>query len=291
MSRICYIERSFYTKARAVVDQANAICEEYAAQGLDLTLRQLYYQFVARGLIANKQSEYDRLGSIVNDARLAGDLDWEFIVDRTRNLMGISHHDSPADLIRDAARRFHTDKWSNQPTRVEVWVEKDALVGVLESVCPSEDVDFFACRGYVSQSEMWAAAQRIERYIIAKQAVLVLHLGDHDPSGIDMTRDVRERLELFIREDLWNSAVNDLEVKRIALNMDQIGSTTRHLIRSSSRTSGRMATSPSSVASRGSLTPSSHQCWSISSVPKSRLAAILTFGLRPLAAKERCARR
>ena len=116
MSRICYIERSFYTKARAVVDQANAICEEYAAQGLDLTLRQLYYQFVARGLIANKQSEYDRLGSIVNDARLAGDLDWEFIVDRTRNLMGISHHDSPADLIRDAARRFHTDKWSNQPT-------------------------------------------------------------------------------------------------------------------------------------------------------------------------------
>ena len=104
----------------------------------------------------------------------------------------------------------------------EVWVEKDALVGVLESVCPSEDVDFFACRGYVSQSEMWAAAQRIERYIIAKQAVLVLHLGDHDPSGIDMTRDVRERLELFIREDLWNSAVNDLEVKRIALNMDQI---------------------------------------------------------------------
>jgi hypothetical protein len=222
VSRICYIERSFYTKARAVVDQANAICEEYAAQGLDLTLRQLYYQFVARGLIANKQSEYDRLGSIVNDARLAGDLDWEFIVDRTRNLMGISHHDSPADLIRDAARRFHTDKWSNQPTRVEVWVEKDALVGVLESVCPSEDVDFFACRGYVSQSEMWAAAQRIERYIIAKQAVLVLHLGDHDPSGIDMTRDVRERLELFIREDLWNSAVNDLEVKRIALNMDQI---------------------------------------------------------------------
>ncbi len=88
---------------------------------------------------------------------------------------------------------------------------------MFEPICEELDVPYFSCRGYTSQSEMWAAAQRLLGYIWAKQRqhVTILHFGDHDPSGIDMTRDIRERLSLFCGGE-------GFAVRRIALNMDQV---------------------------------------------------------------------
>lgn len=212
--RISYVPKKFGQGSLDIIRMANVICAEYQAQGLDITLRQLYYQFVARGYIPNKQSEYKRLGSIVNDARLAGLIDWDYIVDRTRNIRSMSHWENPAEIIRAVSRQFRHDKWAEQPTIVEVWVEKDALVGVLDSVCPGLDVAYFSCRGYTSQSEIWGAAQRLGAYMERGQDVVVVHLGDHDPSGIDMTRDIQDRMLMF---------GCDVNVERIALNMDQVG--------------------------------------------------------------------
>lgn len=233
VARIPYVRKNFRTDARQVIAKANEICEEYAAQGFDLTLRQLYYQFVARDLIPNRQSEYKRLGSIVNDARLAGVMDWNFIVDRTRNLSANSHWKTPADIIKGASDWFGIDKWSTQECQVEVWVEKDALVGVLESVCPTLDVAYFSCRGYTSISEIWVAANRLRRYLANGKRVILLHLGDHDPSGLDMTRDIEKRLQLLIGTDLIRydgferseavmTLTRNFEVNRVALNHDQI---------------------------------------------------------------------
>ncbi|MER7500497.1 hypothetical protein AB0L05_27945 [Nonomuraea pusilla] len=213
MPLICYVPKTFRRSTLDIIERANAICADYARQGFDLTLRQLYYQFVARDWIANKQTEYDRLGSIVNDARLAGLLDWNYIVDRTRNLRSLAHWDSPESIVDAVANQYRTERWANQPTRVEVWIEKDALVGVIAGVCERYDVDYFSCRGYTSQSEMWGAARRLLRYEDAGQDTVIIHLGDHDPSGVDMSRDIRERLCLF------GASTN---VVRIALNMDQV---------------------------------------------------------------------
>lgn len=98
------------------------------------------------------------------------------------------------------------------------WIEKDALVGVIQGVCQRNDVPFFSCRGYTSQSEMWSAAQRLLGYLANGQTPLIIHLGDHDPSGIDMTRDITDRLALFLEHEGYSPA----DVQRIALNMDQI---------------------------------------------------------------------
>ena len=210
-----FIEKSFATASLDIIRQANGIIRDYAAQGFRLTLRQLYYQFVARDLIPNTQRSYKRLGNIISDARLAGLVDWDAIEDRTRNLESNPHWDDPAAIIAAAARSFRLDKWENQPCRVEVWIEKEALVGVIERICQQLDVDYFACRGYVSQSEQHAAGKRFAGYLQDGQDVVVLHLGDHDPSGIDMTRDNNERLGMFAR-------THGITVRRIALNMDQI---------------------------------------------------------------------
>lgn len=232
MARICYKKHRFTSGSLYVIDKANQICLQYARQGFDLTLRQLYYQFVSRDWLPNNQASYDRLGGIINDARLAGLLDWDYIVDRTRNLRGIRHWNDAAEAVRWVEQMFAMDKWADQPNRVEVWIEKDALVGVLETACNPEDVSFFSCRGYTSASEVWGAAQRLRKYVEAGQIVHILHLGDHDPSGVDMTRDIRERLWLFIATDLYQAGMDKkeamqltddaLHIKRIALNMPQV---------------------------------------------------------------------
>jgi len=213
MPKITYISKRFRTGTLATIATANDIIEEYAAQGYDLTLRQLYYQMVARGYIENSERSYKNFGNTIDDGRLAGLIDWSRIVDRTRNLRQNSHWRNPAEIMRSAAHSFQIDKWKSQPYRVETWVEKDALIGVISTVCSRLDVPYFACRGYTSQSEMWAAAQRLMHYREMGQTPVILHLGDHDPSGIDMTRDIIDRLGLFS---------GGVEVERLALNWDQI---------------------------------------------------------------------
>jgi len=136
-----------------------------------------------------------------------------------RSMVQNSHWAGPDDIVDTCSRQFQYDKWLRQSIRVECWVEKDALVGVLASVCQPLDVPYFACRGYTSQSEMWRASQRFRGFIEDdEQEVLILYLGDHDPSGLDMTRDVKDRLELF----LGPKSAELLRVKRLALNMNQI---------------------------------------------------------------------
>ncbi|MCG3177034.1 MAG: hypothetical protein MOGMAGMI_02000 [Candidatus Omnitrophica bacterium] len=213
MPKIRYQDFKFSAGSVDIIRKANAIIDEYRAQGFELTLRQLYYQFVSRDFIANNQREYKRLGSIVNDGRLAGLIDWTAIVDRTRNLQANSHWDSPAEILETAAKSFRYDLWEGQEYRPEVWIEKDALVGVIEEVCRENDVAFFSCRGYTSQSEMWAGAQRYLRMKKHDQTPVIIHLGDHDPSGKDMTRDIMDRMVLFM---------GGAQVIRIALNFDQV---------------------------------------------------------------------
>jgi hypothetical protein len=210
-----YTPKKFTTEHLAVIALVNKIVAEYEKKRLKLTLRQIYYQFVRRNAIRNDDKEYKRLGSIINDARLAGLVDWNAIEDRTRFLRGTTHYETPHEAIDSASYRYFIDKWASQEKRIEVWIEKDALVGVIQRICFNLDLDYFSCRGYVSQSEMWVAGQRFNDYINEGQEVIVLHLGDHDPSGIDMTRDIQDRLDLFC-------GPGNVEIKRIALQMEQI---------------------------------------------------------------------
>jgi len=218
MSKIAYIEKRFAAKTQKLIDLADSIINEYAKQGFDLTLRQLYYQLVARDYIPNQQKEYKKLVKTITDARMAGLIDWADIVDRTRAVSSNGHWPDPQSILRFCEYSFELDKWEGQPYRPEVWIEKDALRGVVSGVCTKLDVPHFSCRGYNSQSEMWRAAQRMLSHTLNGQTPYIIHLGDHDPSGIDMTRDIIDRLEIF------GVGLNGrgFHVKRIALNYDQV---------------------------------------------------------------------
>jgi len=208
-------------KYQAIINQANAICQQYLNDGYDLTLRQLYYQFVARSLFKNVQQNYDLLGRVCVKARENGFMDWDYLVDRTRNLSEIQHWDGPEDILKAVANGFRLDKWREADHVVEVWVEKEALAGVVQRACQAVDIPHFSCRGYVSSSEIYVSVQRLRAYIEAGKEVTVLHLGDHDPSGLNMTDDNGGRLVQYLRYHVGN-LVSKFHFKRIALQPAQI---------------------------------------------------------------------
>ena len=222
-------EINFAPSSMILIEKANAILDEYQRQGYQLTLRQLYYRFVAGDLLPeewadrktgskNNEGSYKKLGEVISRARLAGLIDWDVLEDRTRSLRENNHWDHPADIINAAISQYRRDLRQCQAVRPEVWVEKDALVDVVGRPCRALDVPYFSCRGYVSSSTLYEAAQRFLQYLEdGAEEVRVIHLGDHDPSGIDMTRDVLERVELFLK-----GKAPRLTVKRIALNHDQV---------------------------------------------------------------------
>ncbi|MDP3740346.1 MAG: hypothetical protein Q8R02_23365 [Hyphomonadaceae bacterium] len=194
------------------------IIETYMDQGYTLTVRQLYYQVVARDILPNNTKSYNRIKSLVNDARLAGLLDWDAIEDRTREFVRRARWESGSDILQSVAQQYHMDRWVGQTVRPFVIVEKEALVGVLERVCHEYDVPLLAARGYPSVSVLRAFVQSdILPVLDGGQGVMLLHLGDHDPSGIDMTRDLQDRLQLLQHGngECWT-------VQRLALNMKQV---------------------------------------------------------------------
>lgn len=217
MPRIKYADIKIRMAGRVLIEQINGIIDEYNAAGYGLTLRQVYYQLVARGVIPNNERSYKNVGELVSNGRVAGLIDWDAIEDRTRYIRCLPHWNNPAEIVAGAAAQYRIDLWDTQPQYVEVWVEKDALIGIIERTAQRHDVPCFSCRGYTSQSEMWNAAQRIMyKSRQGARPCTIIHLGDHDPSGIDMTRDIRERLAMFGAESC------EITVNRIALNMDQI---------------------------------------------------------------------
>ena len=275
MSFIQYQEINLGDRSLEVIRQANVIISEYRAAGFTLTLRQLYYQFVARDMLPNSQQSYKRLGDIISKARLAGEVSWDAIEDRTRSLRSEPHWDTPRDLLNDARHWFQVDMWDNQFYRPEVWIEKDALIGVIEEVCRSNDVPYFACRGYSSQSEQWRAGRRFKDHLARGQTPIVLHLGDHDPSGVDMTRDNEDRLTMF--------AQDDIEVRRLALNFDQV----RRYNPPPNPTKFTDSRAAGYTARFG------HSCWELDALDPKVIAALITDALADLrddeawAAKER----
>jgi hypothetical protein len=226
----------------------NEIIREYQAQNLLMTLRQLYYQGVARALIPNSQKEYKKLGRLLSEGRLTGLVDWKALEDRGRKPIKPPQYDDLGDLIRAAVYSYRLPRMAGQDTYVELWCEKQALEGVLEPIAKKHHIVFQSNKGYASQSVMMQAARRIDRACrknttghddgeVCVDEALILYLGDLDPSGEDMVRDVGDRLTLFLDggEDPDNGRIESptgwnteyvgtvpISVEKIGINPDQV---------------------------------------------------------------------
>lgn len=229
-----FIEKRFRTDSQTLIEHCGQIAAEYGADGYDLTVRQLYYQMVAQDLFPdswvdeafnlkngldrhtkNTMKNYKKFAKLVSDARLAGLLDWRTIVDRARSTRANTHWRDHDQILRAAVNSWAIDKWFNQTYYVEVMCEKDAVAGILAPECAALDIPFTACRGYCSQSLMYQRGKVFEaKWADGERLPAVIYFGDHDPSGLDMDRDVKERLDMF--------SGLDVDFFRAALTMEQV---------------------------------------------------------------------
>lgn len=197
----------------------NQVIRQYS---IPLTLRQIYYRLVAGGLIPNRRTAYNGLSAQLVKARAAGEVDERRIVDRSRSVIDRAF-DSPQDFF-DAAistcrNRFFRRFWTTQETYVEAWVEKDALSQVLAGAVEGLNTIVAPSRGYSSFSYVKQALSRFDnnRGDANEDRVVILYLGDHDPSGLDMTRDLQTRFNNYGTDYSF-----EVELKRVALNFDQV---------------------------------------------------------------------
>lgn len=214
MSTLQIRSTRFHSKTQTLITTMAAIVGEYTGQGLRLTARQLYYQLVSRNVIPNTERSYKAMTSTLTDARYAGLIDWDCIEDRGREAVIWAEYDGLAHLVERSLNSYRRRRWADQPCYVELWVEKQALAGILEPLAMDFHCTLMVNKGYTSASAIYAAAQRfLQRQRQGKELHLV-YLRDHDPSGEDMVRDVTDRLiEFDLRE---------INVVKVALTMDQV---------------------------------------------------------------------
>jgi hypothetical protein len=212
-----FIEKRFSPDNENLVELIVEIADEYQAAGYTLTSRQMYYQLVARDIVENSVKSYNRIKGLITDARMAGRLDWDVIVDLGRVVHTPPSWVMPSSILRSAQSSFQLDHWDYQPVHVMVMCEKQALEGILHPAADKLSLPYVSCKGYASVSLLYKLGQQFRnKAFIDRRAVKILYFGDHDPSGLDMDRDLEERLTLFSEEG------GELSVERVALTREQI---------------------------------------------------------------------
>lgn len=158
-----------------------------------MTVRQVYYQLVARQVIRNNDGQYKRVSRLLVEGRKDGTIPWNWVEDRLRRPRSVSMWDDLADFAQTAVRAYRRDVWQSQPNYVETWLEKDALSGIFEDILRAYGVTLNVGRGYDGWDSIRNAAGRM-RY---GAGVTILYFGDFDPSGEDMARSLADRLAFF----------------------------------------------------------------------------------------------
>ena len=216
--------RYWIGNAKQLLSEGANILNRYAKKGIKMTLRQFYYQLVGKDLIPNHLSVYKRIGDLVSDARYGGLIDWDAIVDSGREPNMASEWENLKELVESAIYAFRLPRWNQQDNYIEVFSEKDASTTVLTPICRKWHVHYNMNRGYSSSTAMYELSKRLQRQLQDGKEVVLIYVGDHDPSGRDMVRDVRDRLQEFVEDgDSGNHFdFSDVKIEHVALTLQQI---------------------------------------------------------------------
>lgn len=201
-----------------IVVEVNKIVSQFSTK---LTLRQIYYQLVSKHLIQNKIGQYKRLSRILVQARHDQQVSWNSIEDRTREATGGDEdYKSPEDVferakdyLKECWEYYNLPFWKDQPKYVEIWFEKQALSGIFDKATEDYNVVQLACKGYSSHTMGYELAQRLEEGHVQGREVHIVYFGDHDPSGVDIYR--------FIK-DMCNRFGLDIHFHRAGITSEQI---------------------------------------------------------------------
>lgn len=204
------IKRSRSTKAEVEVRREALL--EIIEDGRPMTVRQVFYQATVRALVEKAETGYSKVQTDLTLMRRAGDLPYDYLADNTRWQRKPRTFGGVKEALEDTARFYRKSLWANADCYVEIWLEKDALAGVIYPVTSMFDVSLMVARGYASLSFLYSAAEYINDLDVP---AYIYHLGDFDPSGVNAGEKIEETLrELAPDADIW--------FERIAVTRGQI---------------------------------------------------------------------
>ena len=206
----CRIKRGHATKAE-IQDRRQALYDIVDEQK-PMTVRQVFYQATVRGTVEKAETGYDKVQRDLVEMRRDGMLPYGWIVDNLRSQRKPRTYGSIEQALRETARLYRRDLWTDADCYVEIWLEKDALSAVIYPVTELFDVPLMVARGYSSLSFLHSAAEYIGRLDVP---TFIYHLGDFDPSGVN----AGEKIEQTLREMAPDA---EIHFERIAVNLDQI---------------------------------------------------------------------
>jgi len=225
-------------RAAGTIELGRIAGDILAAATSAMTLRQLYYALVAAGAIPKNEASYARLKRVMRDLREDGTIPWEWLVDHTRTVFAPRTWDGVADLLADTARLYRRDLMRQQDVAIQLWAESDSIGSVVAQVADRYTIPTFIGRGYAARGYLWSAAGDAVSAYRSGKSVVILHIGDFDPSGLDIFRDVEETFRVYalaievgraartVRELLTTDQIvrgtDWLDFDRLALTEDQI---------------------------------------------------------------------
>jgi hypothetical protein len=199
-------------RTRLEIGQLKEVIFQAVSEDRPMTVRQVFYRLVTLGAINKTEREYKSVCRLLGDMRRADQLPYRWITDSTRVMRKERSFSSLEMALEHTAMAYRRSLWDNQNVYVEVWLEKDALSGVLYEVTNQWDVPLMVTRGYPSISFLHEAALHLSH--IGKP-VMIYYFGDYDPSGEDIPRVVEEGIREFAPDV-------DLVFERVAVNPSQI---------------------------------------------------------------------
>jgi hypothetical protein len=205
-----HIKRGRATKA--VVEARREALLTIIEAGRPMTVRQVFYQATVRGLVEKAESGYAKVQTDLTVMRRAGELPYDWLADNTRWQRKPNTFDSVEDALQETARFYRKALWKDIDTYVEIWLEKDALSGVIYPITEMYDVPLMVARGYASLSFLYSAAEAINELTVP---TYIYHLGDFDPSGVN----AGEKIEETLRELAPDA---DITFERVAVTPEQI---------------------------------------------------------------------
>jgi hypothetical protein len=183
------IKRQRATKAE--VEERREALLAIIDDGKPMTVRQVFYQATVRGLVEKAESGYAKVQHDLTLMRRAGELPYNWLADNTRWQRKPDTFDSVEDALRETARFYRKNLWRDADCYVEIWLEKDALSGVIYPVTSMYDVPLMVARGYASLSFLHSAAEYINSLAVP---AYIYHFGDFDPSGVNAGEKIEETL-------------------------------------------------------------------------------------------------
>jgi hypothetical protein len=219
-------------RGRAEIQAIKDAIYDALVEDQPMTVRQVFYRLVSTGVIDKREGEYkSTVVRLLGDMRRAGEIPFDWIADSTRWMRKPKSYSSLDNMLKRTAEAYRRSVWDNQDCYVEIWLEKDALAGVLYQETSSWDVPLMVTRGYPSLSFLHDAAETIAAQ---GKPTHLYYFGDYDPSGVDIPRKVESDLREF-------APAAEIEFNRVAVTREQIESmklTTRPTKRTDSRAKG-----------------------------------------------------